>query len=405
MEESITSMCKALICQLEKNGYASNTIKVYEHTAFGPILRYYEKLGITSYDQSVIDEIAASYEKQLTEGMITKALYTCRMRGIRLLLDYRSSGVLHWQKYDNFEVPEIPEEYKELMDGFLASQDLGESARERIMPIVRRFMLWLSANGIHDIHGICSEDTRCFIEDEHSAGSCSMESVIYAMRLFFRYLESLGFDARKIKMLLSFPTRGRKIQGTFTEDELIRILSGIDRTAIPGKRNFAILSLAASTGILAGDLTGLKLTDIRWGEKELRFVQSKTKKPISLPVRKAVLDSVADYILNERPQVKLPYIFLRCRAPYHALCGPALHGILMGCMDAAGVAHRRGDGKTFHGLRRFVGTGIVSHGGTVSIAAEVLGHQGIAATRQYISMDMDGLRKCVLKRSTIGGVS
>lgn len=352
-----------------------------------------------------MDEIAALYEMQLNKGVITKAVYNWRMRGIRLLQDFHSTGELHWKKYDSREVPEIPEEYKELMHGFIASMGLEESSKGRVMATVRNFMLYLKANGMHDIHDIVPEDVRRFIKDAYSTNSGSMDSVIYAMRLFFRYLESLGFDTRKIQILLSSPTRVKKVQATFTDDELARILSGIDRTAIPGKRDFAILSLAVSTGIRAGDLAQLKLTDIRWNENELCFVQKKTKRALSLPVQKAVLSSIADYILNERPKERLPYVFLRCRAPYRRLCGTDLHGILMKHMDAAGVTHRRGDGKTFHGLRRFLGTGIVSHGGAVSIAAEVLGHQGIAATRQYISMDMDGLRKCVLERSSIGGAS
>lgn len=405
MEENVTSMCQTLICQLEKNGYASNTVKVYEHTVFAPILHNYEKLGLSSYDQSIMDELAVSYEMQLNEEVITKAVYNWRMRGIRLLQDYHTTGALHWKKYNNREVPETPEEYKELMYGFLASMEQGESTKGKVMPIIRGFMLYLKANGINDVHGIRPEDTRRFIEDVYSTYSGSMDSVIYAMRLFFRYLETQGFDAKRIHLLLSFPAKAKKVQATFTDDELTRILSGIDRTSIPGKRDFAILSLAVSTGIRAGDLTRLKLTDIHWDEKELRFVQRKTKRALSLPVQMAVLNSIADYILNERPKVQLPYVFLRCRAPYQELCGSDLHGILMKHMAASGVTHRKGDGKTFHGLRRFVGTGIVSHGGTVSIAAEVLGHQGIAATRQYIAMDMDGLRKCVLRRTSIGGVS
>ena len=406
MEKGIVTMVEALIAQMNERGFARNTIKVYEHTVFAPILRRYEELGVSAYDPCIMDGLAASYESQLKEGKISKALYNWRIRGINLLHDYRATGKLYCGKYSNQKVPEVPEEYQELMNGFLSSLGQEESTKERVMLTVRSFMIFLKERNICEAYSISPEDARCFIEETYEAHKGSMDSVIYAMRLFFQYLESIGVDVKKIMILLSFPMRAKKVKPTFTEDELVKILSSIDRTTAPGKRDFAILSLAASTGIRGIDLISLTLTDILWREKEIHFTQRKTGKSISLPVQKPVLDSIADYILNERPKSELHCLFMTCRVPHHAFSTSSdLDGILNKHMKTADVAHEKGDGKSFHGLRRFIGTEIVSHGGTATIAAEVLGHQGIAATRQYISTDMDGLRKCVLSRSTIGGAS
>jgi site-specific recombinase XerD len=56
-----------------------------------------------------------------------------------------------------------------------------------------------------------------------------------------------------------------------------------------------------------------------------------------------------------------------------------------------------------HGLRRAIGTRMVSEDIPISTVAQVLGHIGIKATKQYISLDLEGLRKCVLGLDSIGG--
>ncbi|WP_418220384.1 tyrosine-type recombinase/integrase, partial [Clostridium fessum] len=61
------------------------------------------------------------------------------------------------------------------------------------------------------------------------------------------------------------------------------------------------------------------------------------------------------------------------------------------------------DGKTFHGIRRLLGTTMVSEGTPVTTVAQILGHQAISSTRQYIAMDLNGLQKCALPLSSIGG--
>jgi len=405
MDGDILSMSQAIINQMKQNGTAYNTIKVYEHTVFSPILQRYDELGKTSYGQDVMDELMAMYKKQLDTGVISKALYNWRKRGVLLLQDFHATGEIYQGKYESRKVPPIPDSYIGIMQEFLESLQVGESTKTKVAIIVRKFLICLVEWGIKDVHDLRPEDVRHFIEKQHGETPRSMDSVVYAMRYFFRFLESTGYDIQRIRMLLAFPTRAKTIRPTFTEEELMRIIAGIDKTASPGKRDFAILSLAMTTGIRAGDLIRLRLTDIRWAEGELHIIQQKTGRALVLPLLKPVVAALADYILNERPESKLPYVFLTCRAPYRAFGGsPDLDGVLKKHMRKTGIEHKKDDGKTFHGLRRFFGTGIVSKGGTTTLAAELLGHNGISATRQYISVDLGGLRRCVLSRSTLGGL-
>lgn len=65
---------------------------------------------------------------------------------------------------------------------------------------------------------------------------------------------------------------------------------------------------------------------------------------------------------------------------------------------------KKGDGKTIHGIRRMIGTELIKNKFSVDVVAQVLGHQSIRPTKQYISLDLEGLKKCALSMSSLGNV-
>ena len=141
----------------------------------------------------------------------------------------------------------------------------------------------------------------------------------------------------------------------------------------------------------------IKLSDIDWRKSEIHIVQGKTQVPISLPLQKGVGAALADYILNGRPESKSPQIFLRSLAPFQGFKdGVSVACVLRRRMEAAGIFHKLGDGKTMHGIRRMLGTQMTMEGVPVTTVAQVLGHQNTDATRPYIALDIEGLRECAL---------
>lgn len=74
-------------------------------------------------------------------------------------------------------------------------------------------------------------------------------------------------------------------------------------------------------------------------------------------------------------------------------------------LRASEISHVTGDGRTIHGIRRSIGTTMVSQKVPVTTVSQVLGHTGIRATKQYISLDLNGLRKCTLSFESLGGAT
>ena len=187
------------------------------------------------------------------------------------------------------------------------------------------------------------------------------------------------------------------------QNDLDIVVRSIDLDTAIGKCDYAILLLATSSGMRASDIAKIKLSDIDWRNNEIHIVQGKTQVPISLPLQKGVGAALVDYILNGRPKSKLPEIFLRNLAPFNGFKdGVSVACILRRRMKAAGVSHMLGDGKTMHGIRRMLGTHMTISGVPVTTIAQILGHQTTHATKQYISLDIEGLRECALGFDSIG---
>lgn len=68
--------------------------------------------------------------------------------------------------------------------------------------------------------------------------------------------------------------------------------------------------LTAQTGLRACDIVNLKRKNIDWRAMEIRIVQQKTGKPLTLPLEVESGNAIADYLLHGRPKSDLPYVFL-----------------------------------------------------------------------------------------------
>ncbi len=104
-----------------------------------------------------------------------------------------------------------------------------------------------------------------------------------------------------------------------TRDESERILVQPNRDKKIGKRDYAILMFGKYTGLRAGDVTCIKLTDIDWDNKTISITQSKNETPLVLPLNSETQEAILDYMQNSRPLSDSPVLFLRHNAPIHAM--------------------------------------------------------------------------------------
>lgn len=154
--------------------------------------------------------------------------------------------------------------------------------------------------------------------------------------------------------------------------------------------------LAKYTGLRAVDIRGLRLCDIDWHNAELNIVQSKTERPLVLPLPSDAVNAIAEYILNARPKSDSQAVFLTVRTPFRELSRSAPYIILRKCAKRAGFDWKRGDCKGFHGFRRALGANMLDKNVPLQTISEILGHSRSDSTKPYLSIDLNHLRMCAL---------
>ena len=292
--------------------------------------------------------------------------------------------------------------YQNLLDDYLSSLHQSESTISGKAAIVRRYLSYLYFRGRKVPCDWCIWDLTQFIWETIEVYS-SKAHLISVLRDFHAYLLRYAvIDLAYEAALVRPSTPQKKVLPCFTEEEISQIFQSIDTSDTVGKRDYAMLLLAAKTGLRTIDISRLYLSDILWEQGEIRIVQQKTMQPLSLPLDLSVMDAVADYILNGRQQTRSECVFLRGRTPFQGFHdGHAVAHMFRRRMKAAGLAKENGDGRSVHALRRTLGTAMAKADVLLTTISQVLGHKSMDSAKRYISLEEEHLKRCALSLSGI----
>jgi integrase len=184
---------------------------------------------------------------------------------------------------------------------------------------------------------------------------------------------------------------------TYTKDEVERLINAMDRGSPKGKRDTAMILLAARLGLRASDICGLRFENIRWETNTIFLIQKKTKEKIELPLLVEVGNAIIDYLKYGRPVSELPYIFIRAQQPYDRLEEPTLHSIVSFYLKRAGISNIDEKKHGPHALRHSLAGFLLEKKTPLPVISEVLGHTNTESTKAYLRIDLESLRQCVLE--------
>jgi integrase len=183
------------------------------------------------------------------------------------------------------------------------------------------------------------------------------------------------------------------------EEIVERLLAAVDRSNPMGKRDLAMLLLAARYGLRSSDIRGLRFDHIRWREQRIVLVQSKTQRPLELPLLAEVDHALASYIRDGRPPCPDREIFVRHVAPITRLCRRNnLWPVMVRAQRAAGI---EGPIRGLHLLRHCAATRMLRRGVDFDTISDILGHSSVDATRRYAQVDLAGLKSVALSEAEV----
>jgi site-specific recombinase XerD len=266
-----------------------------------------------------------------------------------------------------------------------------------------RFFAWLKLRGIADFPELTVQDVRDFASSLQHFKRATVAVHASALRGLFDYLRvqgALGMDlvhAIELPPLYEASQPPRVLEAETVE----RILTAVDRSTDMGKRDFAILLLAARYGLRSSDIRSLCFDNICWREQRILLVQSKTQQPLELPLLADVDEALVDYIRHGRPRCCSREIFVRHTAPI----GPfARRNSLWPVMSRALRAARielTGRGRGLCLLRHSVATRMLRGGVPFDTISDVLGHCSVETTRRYAQVDMTGLSSVAMTEAEV----
>lgn len=383
---------------LQGMGYKDSSISYFE-SRFRIIARFMEGHGYESYTY----EVYASHIEAITNGREYNELRELEKR------HYRTAGILYqFQQTGSFTYRRKMEEavfrdgIKDKIEGFLASRKSllqAEATMRHYRRDLLRFNDFLNDLGIRDVTQITNMIILQYIQQRMSyyTRPIILHTLTSIRQLFF-YLYETGQTEKNLSLVV--PKAGapvtRHVPGTFSREEIEKLLGAMDRADARGKRDYAMLLIASRLGLRSSDICQLRFSELDWKQNRIMLKQKKTGAQIELPLLSEIGEAMIDYLRYGRPYSDLPYVFLKHVPPYGVVTGAAFFNAIKTGMRHAGIEHTADRKHGPHALRHSLATMLLEQNTPLPVITGILGHKNPETTKLYLSIDLPSLHKCAL---------
>ena len=399
-KDNIYSLIWRTRSALRAIGYAPRTLVYYDNSGFSKILEAHVIVGTEIYSDKICAKVVLD-----THALVNRGLRH-RYQGVRkvasLLEEFRRYGTITPSALSPFESTDLTPAFAALLEEYgndvLFSEKQSEVTVKTGKSIIKGFLLGLEERGFSSFESVTLPLVGQIVTqtavNHYKRGA---ESLLHYVRDFLKHLHDYNYI--DIDLSVGVPKMAsphRKVYQGFTDDEIIRLLTAVDRDTLIGKRDYAMMVLAAQTGLRGVDILKLKRSDIDWRKKEINIVQSKTGIALCVTLEAESGNALYDYLLNARPESDISTIFLRVHHPIRAINPPSAQGIVKKYIAIAGIESEPHQRYGFHSFRRAFGARLLESGTPVHLLSQLLGHYDLDSARPYISASEQGLMECCL---------
>ncbi len=269
--------------------------------------------------------------------------------------------------------------------------------------VLREFFGWLDAQGVDELGALSAVHVRDYLASREHLKPVTVAGHASKLRCLLRYLGMESAVPTGLAMAVVSPRlyRLRDLPAVLDKDAVANLVRAVDRSTALGKRDYAMLLLAARYGMRPGDIRGLRLDEIHWRQRRIAFQQAKTGRVLELPLLEDVDEALVDYLRHGRPDCVAREVFVRHLAPI-APFGPYnnLWAVMHRAFQASGIAPPLGR-RGLYLLRHSAATGMLDRGAPFGTISNVLGHASMESTRIYAKVDLAGLRTVALSTAQV----
>lgn len=226
-------------------------------------------------------------------------------------------------------------------------------------------------------------------------GRTSRRDLCGALRVFLRYCHREGLIEHDLSATVEMPRTYRlaDVPRSITWDEVRRMLACVDRRAVVGRRDYAILLLLVTYGLRANEVAKLTLDDIDWKRERLSVPERKAGHWSAYPLAAVVGEAIIDYLRNGRPETTDRHVFFRTMAPRSPICSAAISSAAAKYLRRAAVqVHRPGA----HTLRHTCVQRMIDAEFSLKTVGDYVGHRSPQSTEIYTKVALTALREVAM---------
>lgn len=371
---------------LEKQGASFSTKRKYQS-----ILRCLAVFTNDNFHGEYTSEIGESFLKVHEQrvpkylGQATFDIYVCAIQRINYVVE----GDLEWypikpsMDYAKSKFDKTVKEYAEYLKN---SGKTKIDVRSRVHTVAR-FLKYVDLQGVNSLIELRAD--HIYLAFQEATDKNGFRKAICA---FLQYAHRYKLITNDFSIIVPSVKRHTPVPSVYSLEEIERLLSSIDRTSSLGKRNYAIILIAARLGLRSCDIADLSLADIDFDNDSIEIIQNKTGEPQTLPLLPEIKAALRDYIDMGRPKTESDKIFLKAILPLgRPMNTHSIYTIVSRQFDIADIpskGRRRGP----HTLRASLATSLLNEGIEYPVIQKVLGHTSKNAAKSYVKIDISHLR-------------
>ncbi len=386
-QANFESQAERFLQDFLERGYSKSTISSHK-SHLTRLKKYVFSLSEQTYTEKSAHVFIEDILPTLTVSESTKKHIRTTIRHFN---DYLSHRPYTFRINNSAQLP--PLIFRNVIDDYvtdMSTQGYKPATIEVRKIFAIQFLVSVYDQGIRSLKDVSGTHVGCSVL---SAGS--VEGMCQKLPYFLRYLHKKGLTGLELQNAVPSVISEKKLPSVYDTQELIQILAGINTTTLIGKRDYAILIILMTYGLRVKDLVELKLENIDFQHGYISFKQSKTGKPYCAELLPTVKDALESYLSETNPLLENRRLFYSTQAPYQPLSRGAVWSIVSGRIHSAVVADGRHQGP--HAIRSSLASGLVSDNVPYPIVQKILGHTDPNATKRYVAIDIEQLRKCSIE--------
>ena len=206
---------------------------------------------------------------------------------------------------------------------------------------------------------------------------CKMAAQSFAF--FFKHALNKPYSTPAVL----FPAHEHKLPAVLSQEEMRSVLN-----SIINNKHRMLLSLMYSTGIRLMEIARIKITDIESNQMRIKITSGKGKKDRYVLLSPLLLEELRYYFIEYRPEI---YLF-NGAGKGKRYAARAIQHIMQTALAKAGLSNKN---YSIHSIRHSFATHLLDHGADLQAIQQLMGHNSINQTVQYLHLSTKRLQSIV----------